>query len=290
MKTVLITGASGFIAGHLAAELKRAGFRVLGASRSGRLLENFDRVVQGELGSPLTGVFENATVDAVIHGANYVGRGDEAERRLNVEGTLLWAEQAKDAGVGVQMLLSSISAKEDAPTAYGRAKFQIERWFLAHGQIILRLGLVVGEGGLCGRMIHLIRRLPVVPLLDNGRTPVFPVGIQDLGTVIRDMLGGAPDPLRGRIWGLYQPSPVTMRELVGAIRRRLGARRLFVPVPSAVALGLLLAAERLPAVRLPISASNVRGLRESGRGQLHSDLANFGVSHRSIDELVAQAV
>lgn len=80
------------------------------------------------------------------------------------------------------------------------------------------------------------------------------------------------------------------RELVEAIRRGLGRRCLFVPVPSRAALGLLLVAERLPGVRLPISSSNVRGLRESGRGRLHSDLETFGVSPRSVDELVAQAL
>ncbi|MBV7327899.1 NAD-dependent epimerase/dehydratase family protein [Chloroflexi bacterium TSY] len=58
MKTILITGASGFIAQYLAKKLKNAHYRVIGVSRTNNSLDNFDLVYKGKLGTPIAHVFE----------------------------------------------------------------------------------------------------------------------------------------------------------------------------------------------------------------------------------------
>ena len=95
METVLLSGASGFIAQHVAQRLKDVGFRTIGVSRHFQSLPFFDAVYRGCLTEPLAGVFEEK-ISAFIHCANHSGKNDLT---INIEGTRLWAKQAERQGV-----------------------------------------------------------------------------------------------------------------------------------------------------------------------------------------------
>ena len=106
MATVLISGASGFIAQNAAARLKKAGFRTIGVSQRAQSLPHFDAIFAGALSQPLAGML-GEDIDAFIHCAYHSGRDDYA---LNVDGTRLWAEQADEAGVKQQDNSQNFSA------------------------------------------------------------------------------------------------------------------------------------------------------------------------------------
>ncbi len=92
MKSVVITGASGFIAGHLAALLKRRGHRVIGVSRGAVSDRAFDDIHKAALGETLVPLLREQRVDAVVHCANHAGAG---EFQINVVGTTQWFDEAK---------------------------------------------------------------------------------------------------------------------------------------------------------------------------------------------------
>lgn len=287
MKTVLITGATGFIARHLARVLgQQDDVRVVGTSRTGDAAEGFAAVYRGALMQSIEHVFDAEPVDAVVHGANHVGRG---EYRINVEGTSLWLEEAEAHGVGLQLLLSSLSAEPNSGSDYGRAKYDLEQRFLSTGDIVMRLGLVVGDGGMFLRVRRSLETSPFVPLLDGGRSPVFVIGIDCLCHIIRDCIVSDGAAWRGRAWQVQQPAPYTLSEVMDSVRARFGYSCRFIPVPSLPIVWALSLVERLPLVRLPVTSTHVRGMRQSLNRSYTSDYADFGYPEETLDALVDKA-
>ncbi len=286
MGTVLITGARGFIARHAAKVLRDAGWRVLGTSRDDASVPGFERVYRRRLGESLADILAGEAVDAVVHTALDAG---SAAYAINVEGTTRWLTEADAAGVGTQILLSSLSADARALADYGRAKYALEQRFLAANQIVFRLGVVVGDGGMFARMVESVRRYPVVPLLDNGAQLIYVLGIDFLCAVLRDTIASAGEGRRGRAWNLQQPTPYPLREVIEAILAAYGLRRVLVPLPARPLVGLLRLFEKQALVRLPITSVNVQGLIQQGRREFHSDFAQFGYAEEPLAVLIGRA-
>ncbi len=284
MSTVLITGAGGFIARHLARTLAGAGMTVLGASHSAAALPGCAQVFPASLGETLLPALASQPVDAIVHTA--LATGPDAYR-LNVEGTGRWLEEGRAAGVRLQILLSTLSAEADALSDYGRAKWALEQRFAGEDEVAFRLGVVVGNGGMYARIRRSATRLPVTPLLDGGQQLLYVVGIDALCAVLYDVILSNGDGLRGRSWNLVQPRPVTLRALVEAIQRQAGRRSLLIAAPTKpVELGLRLL-ESVPMLRLPVSSSNVRGLRQQGQRQVTADWTRFGQPEQPLEMLIA---
>ncbi|MCX6029775.1 MAG: NAD-dependent epimerase/dehydratase family protein [Chloroflexi bacterium] len=282
MTTVLITGASGFIARSLAPVLRQTGIRTVGGSRTAQELPDFDRVYRARLGDSLQPIFEAEQVDAIVHGA--LAEGPDAYE-INVAGTTRWLEEASAAGVSLQIFLSTLSATADAAADYGRAKFVLQQRFTAAGEVVFRLGVVVGDGGMFARMRESARRYPVVPMLDGGEQLVYVLGIGYLAAILRDCILRNGEGLRGQAWNPHQPRAYTLREVTEAILRHYGYRRLLLPIPARPILALLLAAEKLPGVKLPVTSANVRGLVKQGRQEIPSDFDRFGYGEESLEAL-----
>lgn len=284
MTTVLITGASGFIARRLVRTLNDAGYSVVGVSHSATALPGCERVFAASLSDTLLPALAAQPVDAIVHTA--LASGSDAYRQ-NVEGTKRWLDEGCAAGVEVQILLSTLSAEEGALSDYGRAKWALEQRFAAAGEIALRLGVVIGDGGMYARIRHSATRLPVTPLLDGGWQLLYVVGIDALCAVLRDVIASNGAGLRDRAWNLVQPEPVTLRAMVEAIQRQASKRSLLVPVPTKPILTGLHVAERVPLIRLPVTSNNVRGLRQQGQRRVQSDWARFGQPVQPLEALIA---
>ena len=286
MTTVLITGAGGFIARRLAQTLDDADFSVLGASHSAAALPGYSRVFPASLGETLLPALAAGPVDAIVHTALATGSG---AYRLNVEGTARWLDEGRAAGARLQVLLSTLSAEENALADYGRAKWALEQRFAAADAVALRLGVVIGDGGMYARIRQSATRLPVTPLLDGGRQLLYVAGIDALCAVLRDIIAGNGADLRGAAWNLVQPEPVTLRAMVEAIQRQAGQRSWLVSVPTKPVLVGLRLAERVPMIRLPVSSSNVAGLRQQGQRRFQSDWGHFGQPEQPLEALIAAA-
>ena len=283
MTTVLITGAGGFIARHLAQTLADAGVRVLGASRSGVASPTYARVFTARLGETLLPALASEPVDALVHTA--LADGADAYH-VNVEGTSRWMDEARAAGVGLQVFLSTLSAEEGALSDYGRAKWTLQERFVDAGEVVFRLGVVVGDGGMYARIRSSATRAPVVPMLDGGRQLLYVAGIETVCAVLRDAITSDGDGLRGAVWNLVQPEPVTLRAMVTAINRQAGRRALLVPLPASPVLAALQVAESVPMLRLPVTSTNVRGLIQQGQRRFGSDYERFGYPVQTLEELI----
>ena len=109
---VLVTGASGFIAGHVIAELRSHGYRVRGTAR--RPVDGLDDVVTADLTRDSGWAAAVEGCDYVMHVAsplpNETPTSEDELIRPAVDGTLRVLRAAADAGVKRVILTSSIAA------------------------------------------------------------------------------------------------------------------------------------------------------------------------------------
>ena len=152
-RTVLVTGASGFVGSNIVASLRARGDRVIGLARSGHASTGETRVADDWTPAALSGAL--AGVDAIVHAASVVhrpGASDDEYRCFNVEGTRRLIDAAAGAGVGALVFLSTIKvygetpprADEDTPVApeggYAVSKVEAEEIVRSFGHAaILRL-------------------------------------------------------------------------------------------------------------------------------------------------------
>jgi UDP-glucose 4-epimerase len=241
---IALTGGTGFIGRYLLRELSGRGYRLRVLLRRPSVLPpECASAVVGDLARPQNMAAALAGADAVIHSAGVSqamsGLPEDDHRALNTEATIGLARAAQRAGVRRFVFLSSIRAQsgptaadvltedlEPRPTdAYGRSKLAAERGLaqLDLDWVALRPALVYGEGvkGNMARLIALARSPWPLPLagLDARRSLL---ALDNLLAAI-DLLLAAPAPLR-RPLIVADPGPLTIPEMIAAMRRGLGRR------------------------------------------------------------------
>ena len=260
MSRCAITGASGLVGGALASRLRLAGWetrRLVRAARAGT------GDVPFELGTPLPPeAFKG--VDALVHCAyDWGAREWQDIERVNVRGSIELCETALSAGIQRLVFISTVSAYRGCPSLYGRGKLIVEDVVRSSGGVIIRPGLVYGDSsrGMFGALCRL-SRLPLLPIFDDGRQPLFLVHVEDLATLIEAALRSAravsPEPITAAF-----PEPVTFRELLQLLSRARGKRLFLVPVPSRLALMGLRLLEAI-GLRLPFRSDSLVSLLDAG--------------------------
>ncbi|MFE9023426.1 NAD-dependent epimerase/dehydratase family protein [Streptomyces sp. NPDC007808] len=234
MRTVMITGAAGFVGRHVAAEAAREGvdLRLLSHRRSPpRPGPGPVRSVRADLADPesLRGVCED--VDVLLHCASQVGGTPEANHTVNARGTAALVAEAQRAGVSRIVYLSTASVygrgtyrnarpedldrKPRSPTSRSRAA--AEDTVLAAGGIVLRPYLVYGPGDqwVVPGLTRLLRVLPGGAAGWNARLSVIPV--VELAALLV-AVGLAPGrSLSASVYHAAHPTPVPASELLRAV-------------------------------------------------------------------------
>jgi UDP-glucose 4-epimerase len=249
---IALTGGTGFIGQHLLRELGRRGFRLrVLLRRPSNLPVECASAVVGDLMRPQNMSAALADVDAVIHTAGpshaMSGLPEDDHRLLGTDATISLARAAHRAGVRRFVFLSSVRAQsgpasaqvltEDMtpePTdAYGRSKLAAERGLadLDLDWVALRLVTVYGSGmiGNLARLVTLARSPLPLPL--GGLTARRSLlSVDNLASAIAFLVQG-PDTLR-RPLIVADPEPLTLSEMIAALRRGLGRRPSVFPVPA----------------------------------------------------------
>lgn len=235
MKTVLITGGTGFVGRALWQRLLEKQYRVHILARSALSASpDVDSSVyfQGDINDPAVLQAACAGVDTVFHLAAYahVNQHDTAAMRaVNVEGTRNLLKAAKQAGVRRIVYFSSILADSTLYpklTAYGQAKHDAESLLLAAanaGEIevcVLRPTNVYGLG-MKGNL------LSVLKLIHRGWMPPLPVPSASLTLVgSRDLceaalLAGESNRANKQVYAVTDGKTYTMKGVELSARKAL---------------------------------------------------------------------
>lgn len=289
---ILVTGAGGFLGSALCAHWQRAGHHVQGTFRSAARAAAAPASLGARHVLPLGAVPSPgllAGCHAVVHAAYDAAPAPDRLRR-NVAGTLAVAEAARRAGVPRQVYISSYSAHPQGTSDYAQVKVLLEAYFRRLGAPSLRPALIVGDGGLCGRMLRMVRRLPCVPLLDGGRGPVAVVALGDVAQALDRLLTGElPAGPSDGAYNLACPEEPTMRQLLLRMGVAMDRRVRFAPIPLAPMVTLAQACERLR-LPLPVSSENLRGYRLNRAQSRRSHHEILGVQPLGVDAMLAACV
>jgi nucleoside-diphosphate-sugar epimerase len=271
---VVVTGAGGFIGSHLVERFQSDDWKVRALVHGDPAQPRADVTYhRWTLDDPLDPSLLRGA-DCLIHAA-FVPYDHAEASRLNVEGSRRLLQECRAAGVGRTVFLSSMSAKQEARSIYGRDKFRIQAAFDGPQETVIRPGLVLGDRGLFNSLRQFVARRRIVPLIGGGGQLIQTVHVDDLmsavqAAVYRDLAG---------VVTVAEPEPTTFRALLGATAELLGVRAAFIPVPFwSAALGLRVAGALH--VRLPVSLDNLEGLRGIEAEDVQGDLGRLGIEVR----------
>jgi nucleoside-diphosphate-sugar epimerase len=251
---ILVTGASGFVGRALVTELANVGHSVRAAMR--QPADVFPRSVEvigvSDLTRPVEWRALLKSVETVVHLAGIAHAGGIAEQaydRVNRLATAELANAAKAVGIGHLVFMSSIRAQSgptstgvlreiDAPhptDAYGRSKLAAEDAVRAAGvpSTILRPVLIYGSGvkGNFARLMELARKPWPLPLgLCRNRRSLL--ARRNLIDAIHLTL--ASPAAKGETYIVADPAPLTLTEIVAALRAGEGRRPGLLPVPPSL--------------------------------------------------------
>jgi nucleoside-diphosphate-sugar epimerase len=260
---LLVTGATGFIGGHLVRHLVSQGHHVRAlarpVSKSADLVDAGVEVVMADITEPDSVRVAMEDVEIVYHLAavrQSWGAPESIYLKVNVEGTHNLLQAAAEVGVqrfihcssvGVARHRGNLQADEVLPFSeptsqvlYHRSKAQAEKLVLDSAErgrvpaMIVRPVITYGpedESGMVTRLAMLLARGWFLPI-GNGLNHIDLVYIDDL---IAGMHLALERGAVGRVYILSGMAPIQTRTLIDTVCGFLGRRspRIYVPIPLA---------------------------------------------------------
>lgn len=233
---VLVTGASGFLGGHITAALCDAGHHVVAASRRGEARHGRALPLDfAALRTPDAWTPHLQGIDAVVNAVGILReRGSQTFEALHVEAPRALFDACVGAGVRRVVHISALGADGDAATPYHRSKRRADDHLLSLPlrASVVQPSLVYGPGGASARLFGAWATLPLVPLPGRGDQPVQPIHVDDVVQAVLALLGDAAFT-RGRV-ALVGPAPLAFADFLGELARAFGQRpapTLPIPMP-----------------------------------------------------------
>jgi NADH dehydrogenase len=232
MERIFVTGGTGFVGRSLVRALLASGFLVRCLVRPGsegdlRGFESIDRV-PGDVLEPRGLVACAEGCAAIVHLVGIIReqprRGATFER-LHAQATANMLAVAKEAGVRRYLQMSALGTRPEARSAYHRSKWRAEEAVRGSGAAwtIFRPSVIFGRGDeFISLLAGLIRRLPVVPVLGDGRYRLQPIPVEQVAEGFVRAL--RLDKSVGQTYEVGGPQPYPFVEVLDQIGAALGRR------------------------------------------------------------------
>jgi uncharacterized protein YbjT (DUF2867 family) len=230
---IFVTGGTGFVGREVMRQLAAAGHEVVGLVRpgsEGKLVKDANiRIHPGDVTEPDSLPGGMAGCDAVMHLVGIIREFPErgvTYERLHVEATANVIAAAVSQGVGRYLHMSANGVRPDSAADYHRTKWRAEEEVRASDLhwTIFRPSLIFGPGSEFVAMLEgLVRSLPVVPVIGDGRYRLQPVAV---GQVAETFLKALAMPeTAGRVFHLGGAESYPFDEILDLVGRAIGMSR-----------------------------------------------------------------
>jgi nucleoside-diphosphate-sugar epimerase len=250
---VFVTGAAGFVGAHLCRQLTQRGARVRGLVRSPakaaeRLAPMPVELHVGDVRDEMVLRRAMQGCDAVVHlAAIAIERRGQTYEDVNAGGTERMLAAMHATGVRRLVHMSQNFASSSSPYRFLRSKGLAEEAVRASGTdwTVLSPSVIFGrEDEFVNVLARLVRLSPFVyPLPGGGAARFQPVSVDDVARAIA--IGMEDENTIRRAYALGGPAQLTLRQMVERVLVAMDAKRLLVPVPTALLRPLIALAQRL---------------------------------------------
>ncbi len=228
---VLLTGASGFIGGHILQALESTGHEVIAADR--RHGTDFNKMLIVDDWLPhlqdIDAVINSVGIIAETSGQSFINLHQLAPEALFLACT--------EAGVARVIQISALGADEQAFTPYQLSKKYADD--VLRGQaldwFVLRPSLVYGEGGASMAMFQRMARVRFLPFAGGAQQLIQPIHISDLVDTVLQCLHMESARRTVDVVGPYSLTLAEWLKILGQKQGKKPVRILAVPVGLAMA-------------------------------------------------------
>ena len=224
---IFISGATGFVGGHLCRELLQRGhdLRLLSHRAETARIEQVvyvpgdvtsrDDCIKGAVGC-------DAAINLVGIIREFPGRGITFQK-LHIEATANMIAAARENGISRYLQMSALGSRPGAVSGYHRSKYRAEELLQASGLdwTIFRPSLIFGpKDAFVNMLADFIRNLPLVPIIGDGKYRLQPIAADD---VARCFALALEKPVTiGNSYNLCGRDRYSYLELVDTIARVMG--------------------------------------------------------------------
>jgi uncharacterized protein YbjT (DUF2867 family) len=220
----------------------------------------------------------------------YVEHGRETFHSVHVEAAQRVAVQARRAGVERFVHVSGIGADAASPSLYigkrGEGELVVQAAF--PDAILIRPAVMFGpDDAFLTSILELLRRLPIYPMFGRGCTRLQPAYVEDVAEAIAQALQRTQT--QAITFECGGPCVYSYEELLHALAREAGLKRILIPLPFVAWWALAWSAELLPDP--PITRNQVELMQvDNVCSPWVPGFAELGISPRSVENMLQQTL
>lgn len=270
----LITGTSGYLGKNLANFLEKKGNKVF---RCGRDLKRKNQIYFNLEEK----IFINEKIlkktNILIHCAySFDASSIKVSRKINVEGTKKLYKIASKNKIKI-IYISSISAFKGCKSVHGKIKLEIESLTKKYNGIIIRPGLIYSkkvEGAMFGSLINLTKKIPIIPLIDNGNQILYMCELETLCKLIHQT---SNKNNKNNFILAANKTPITFKQILQIIILKYNLKRLLVPFPSIIILTLLKICENFN-IKLRLQSDSLVSILNANKNPSFKNLNEYKIN------------
>jgi nucleoside-diphosphate-sugar epimerase len=258
-KKLIITGAGGFIGSELTKYFLRKGYEILAFVHNipvkrieGVSYRNYD--LNGHIND-----YDFSNASCLIHCAFMKNSKNESNARvINIQGTKELLAMCRKHLIKKFIFLSSISAHEKAKSDYGKSKYEIENILSEEKDLIIKAGLVIGNGGIYFAIERFMKNHIFVPVINSKESRIYFIQIEKLMMFIEFCI-------ERNITGKYilaEKEPINQVDFYKQISEKIDKKRLFLKIPFFLLYTLVSIIELLQ-IPIGITRENLLGLKHN---------------------------
>ena len=268
---IIIFGATGFIGRFLSSYLLKKNLNVIGCSRCQKIKKKTKKFIfcRWELGQVIPNKLSE-NIDFAIHLSHDFNSINGNEKTIN--GTLKIIKFLNKKGTKYHFFFSSYSSHMNSASNYGKTKFTLEKKLkLFKNVIIIRPGLVMGNGGLSKKIKKILKNFPffIIPFSKKYKVPV--ISINKLCKIIYLLL--CSKHFYKKNFNLFEEKLLSINSFFKKINKKLIFLVSF-PLPISFSMFLIYILKFF-GIKLLINHDNITGLFYNQNIQLKSDINLF---------------